>query len=71
MIKEVTEITCLACGRSLGSVDRSQGELHLIPAPERPTTAAVVQKPSGRLLCGRCGGRAFLGPWERVVSYAA
>ncbi len=57
MIREVVEITCLACGRNLGKLERSD--------------AALVRKEGTGLACGRCGGRALFGPAERQVSYAA
>ncbi len=71
MPAEVAEITCLSCGRNLGSVQRKDGHTRLLPAPDRPSAAPVAQTRRGGLVCGRCGGFALFGPWERVMSYAA
>ena len=71
MIQEVVEISCLACGRNLGKLERSDAGAHLVAAPESPSAAALVRKEGTGLACGRCGGRALFGPAERQVSYAA
>ncbi len=71
MVREVAEISCLACGRTLGSLERTDGQVRLVPAPEMPTTARVQRKPGIGLVCSRCGGRALAGPMERAVTYAA
>jgi len=45
--------------------------MRLIEAPETPNAAQLVRRPRVGLACGRCGGRAFFGPMERVAAYAA
>ena len=69
MIRHVAEITCLACGRDLGRIEKSSREMHRIPAEESPSAAEAVLKRGHGLVCGRCGGRALVGPLERIFSY--
>jgi len=71
MVREMAEMTCLACGRNLGRVEKVDNRLRWIPAAESPNAAALVRAKGAGLLCGRCHGRAVMGPLERVVSYAA
>ena len=71
MVREMAEIGCLACGRDLGKVERVDSKVRLIPADETPSTAELVRKRGIGLACGRCGGRAMIGPMERIISYAA
>ncbi len=71
MKREVAEITCLACGRALGKIERAEHRVRIIPAPDSPSSAELLSKEGTGMICGRCGGRAFVGPMERIVSYAA
>ena len=71
MIREMAEISCLACGRHLGTVERVAEGLRLLAAPESPTAAQVQRRPGSGLVCSRCGGRALVGPMEKIVTYAA
>jgi DNA-directed RNA polymerase subunit RPC12/RpoP len=69
MIRHVREISCLACGRDLGRIETAQGRTRRVPAVASPNTAEAVLKRGHGLICGRCGGRALVGPRERVFSY--
>ena len=69
MIRHVAEITCLACGRDLGRIEKAAGEMRRIPAEESPSSADAVIKSGHGLVCSRCGGRALVGPLERIFSY--
>ena len=69
MTRHVAEITCLACGRDLGQIEKSNGALRHLPTQDSPTAAQALFKPGGGLVCGRCGGRGLIGPLERVFSY--
>lgn len=69
MIRHVAEISCLACGRDLGRIEKNSGEMRRIPAEESPSAAEAVLKHGHGLVCGRCGGRALVGPLERIFSY--
>lgn len=69
MIRHVAEITCLACGRDLGRIEKASGEVRRVPAEESPSAAEAVLKRGHGLVCGRCGGRALVGPLERIFSY--
>jgi DNA-directed RNA polymerase subunit RPC12/RpoP len=69
MIRHVAEINCLACGRDLGRIEKASGEMRRIPAEESPSAAEAVLKRGHGLVCGRCGGRALVGPLERIFSY--
>lgn len=71
MVREMAEIGCLACGRNLGKVERVDHKVRLIPADESPSAAELVRKSGVGLACGRCGGRAMVGPMERIITYAA
>ncbi len=71
MKRELAEITCLACGRALGEVERTDSHVRLIPAPESPSSAQLLRKDGTGMICGRCGGRAYMGPMQRMVNYAA
>lgn len=71
MVQELAEVTCLACGRDLGKVERLESRLRLIPPPESPSSATLMHKKGSGLVCGRCGGRALVGPMEKVINYAA
>ena len=71
MVREMAEIACLSCGRDLGKVERVDRKVRLIPANESPNTAVLVRKSGVGLACGRCGGRALVGPMERIITYAA
>jgi hypothetical protein len=50
------DVTCLNCGRFLGEIESIGGRLRLLRAGTGGVTPRVV---SGRLRCGRCGGRAI------------
>ena len=69
--RHIAEITCLACGRDLGNVERADNRLRWHPAPESPSTARLERKPGMGLVCSCCGGRAIIGPMERAVTSAA
>ena len=69
MIRHVAEITCLACGRDLGRIEKNSGEMRRVPAGDSPSSAEAVLKRGHGLVCGRCGGRALVGPLERIFSY--
>ncbi|HJN91655.1 MAG TPA: hypothetical protein QGF05_02875 [Dehalococcoidia bacterium] len=71
MFRERADVSCLLCGRNLGQLERVDESMRLIEAPETPNAAQLVRKPSVGLACGRCGGRAMIGPMERVAAYAA
>ena len=69
MIRHVREISCLACGRDLGRIEAVRGEVRRVPAGPSPSTADAVLKRGYGLVCGRCGGRALVGPLDRIFSY--
>ena len=71
MIRHVREISCLACGRDLGRIEAAHGEVRRIPPTPSPNTAEAVLKQGHGLVCARCGGRALVGPRERVFSYTS
>lgn len=71
MYREISEISCLACGRALGKVEQAEGRTRLLPADESPNAAPLLRKRGVGLVCGRCGGRALVGAAERVIRYAA
>lgn len=71
MKRELAEITCLSCGRALGEVERIDSHVRLIPAPDSPSSAELLSKEGTGMICGRCGGRAYVGRMQRMVSYAA
>ncbi len=71
MVRERADVTCLLCGRNLGQIERVDKTIRLIDAPETPNAAALVRRRGVGLACGRCGGRAFVGPMERIAAYAA
>lgn len=71
MLRERAEIQCLACGRELGQIEKTDGRVRLIAAVATANTARVLHRRGLGLICGRCGGRALVGPMERVASYAA
>ena len=71
MLRNIAEITCLSCARSLGQVEQRGERLHYQPAPDLPTTARMKAKPGRGLICTRCGGHALIGPMQREVVYAA
>ena len=71
MIRYIREINCLACGRDLGRIETAHGETRRVPAIPTPSTAEAVLKPGRGLVCGRCGGRALVGPRERVFTYTS
>ena len=70
MHMEIAEISCLACGRGLGSIQRRDGKARHEPPRDSPNTAPLTQTRNGSLGCARCGGKAFIGPFERVPTYA-
>ncbi len=71
MPKDIADLTCMACGRDLGSLVRAQGKkLHYEAAPDGPGAAKLVKQGPKTLGCGRCGGRALVGPFNRTVLYA-
>ncbi len=71
MTKDIAELTCMACGRDLGSLVRPQGKkMYYEAATERPGAAKLVKQGPKSLGCGRCGGRALVGPFNRTVLYA-
>lgn len=67
---EIAEISCLICGRGLGSVQRRGWRLRHVPAMESPSSATLTQNRGGGLVCGCCGGKAVISPFERVPAYA-
>ena len=71
MIRYIREINCLACGRDLGRIETAHGETRRVPAIPTLSTAEAVLKPGRGLVCGRCGGRALVGPRERVFTYTS
>lgn len=71
MLRERAEVTCLICGRNLGQIERADNKLQLLHAPESPNAARLVRRKGVGLACGHCGGRAYIGPMERVTVYAA
>ncbi len=71
MIRHVREINCLACGRDLGRIETARGETRRVPAIASPNTAEAVLKRGRGLVCARCGGRAIVGPRERVFTYTS
>ncbi len=71
MIRHVREISCLACGRDLGRIEAARGEVRRVPPGPSPSTADAVLKRGHGLVCGRCGGRALVGPRERIFSYTS
>lgn len=70
MVIEIAEINCLACGRGLGAVQRRDGKAQHEPPADSPNSAPLTQTRDGGLVCGRCGGKALIGPFERVPTYA-
>ena len=69
MTRDLAEIECFSCGRSLGKIDRRGAQVEFVPAPESPTAAALCRRPGVGAACSRCGGRAVVGPFERVLDY--
>ena len=67
----VAEISCIACARDLGQVERAEGKVRYIAPPESGNTAAVAPGKGRGLFCSRCGGKALIGPLERAIAYAA
>ena len=67
---EIAEISCLICSRGLGSVQRRGRRLRHVPAMESPSSATLTHTHEGGLVCGCCGGKAIIGPFERVPAYA-
>lgn len=67
---EIAEISCLICSRGLGSVQRRGRRLQHVPAMESPSSATLIHNHGGGLVCGCCGGKAIIGPFERVPVYA-
>ncbi len=71
MLRELVRISCIACGRSLGHLERLQSALRFVPAAKLPTTAQLVPGGATSPHCGRCGGRAVIDRVDRLVSYEA
>lgn len=61
------EVVCLNCGRFLGEIESADGRLRMVRAGTGGVLPRVV---SGRLRCGRCGGRAVVEQ-HRDIPYAA
>ena len=69
MFRDLAEIECFSCGRALGQIQRRGAVVEFVPAPEGPHAAALQRKAGVGVACGRCGGRAVVGPFERVLDY--
>lgn len=69
MFRELAEIECFSCGRALGQIERRGGAVEFLPAPEGPHAAELCRKAGVGASCGRCGGRAVVGPFERSLDY--
>ncbi len=71
MHRERAEVACLICGRNLGQIEQSNNKIRLIAPPDSANTAELIRKRGVGMACGRCGGRALVGPLERIAEYAA
>ena len=71
VVRERADVSCLICGRGLGQIERAEGKIHLIEPPETVNAAHLVRKSGVGMACSHCGGRAYVGPLERIARYAA
>jgi DNA-directed RNA polymerase subunit RPC12/RpoP len=71
MHRERAEVACLICGRNLGQIEQRNNRMRLIAPPDSANSAELVRKRGVGMTCGRCGGRALVGPLERIAEYAA
>ena len=61
------ELTCLNCGRFLGTVEAREGrKLRLVKDGGRQPQAEAMEPTPGHLRCGRCGGRVVVEGMEKV-----
>ena len=71
MHRERAEIACLICGRNLGPIEQCNNKIQPIAPPDSANSAELVRKRGVDMASDRCGGRALVGPLERIAEYAA
>ena len=69
MFRDLADIECFACGRLLGQIQRRNNAVEFLPPVGQAHVAELRKRPGVGASCGRCGGRAVVGPFERTLDY--